>query len=196
MNGVFEAVGLIALAFTIGSFPFSVWLGRLAGVDPRSVGDGNPGVTNAWKADSWRIGLPVILLDFLKGFLPAFLARWAWNWSGWMLAAAAAAPVLGHRFSPFLRGRGGKGMLALLGAWTGLTLWQAPLVVGPLLTIGTLGLRWREGWTLLLSAAALLPVIFFANWGAEALALWFFSLLMILAGYRHTLILPPTKPKV
>ncbi len=65
--------------------------------------------------------------------------------------AASATPVLGNRFSPFLRGRGGKGMFALLGAWTGLTLWQAPLVVSPLLTIGTQGLRWREGWTLLLS---------------------------------------------
>jgi glycerol-3-phosphate acyltransferase PlsY len=194
MNGLFAVVGLTVIAFTVGSFPFAVWVGRLRGADPRAVGDGNPGATNAWKAGGWRAGLPVILLDFLKGFAPTLLARWVWEWSGWSLVLVAAAPVLGHRFSPFLGGRGGKGMLALLGSWTGLTLWQAPLVVGPLLTIGMLGLRWREGWVLLLSAAGLLVAILWGRWGGEALAFWAFSLAMILAGYYHTLRWPLHKP--
>jgi glycerol-3-phosphate acyltransferase PlsY len=187
-------VGLTVTAFTVGSFPFAVWVGRLVGVDPRAVGDGNPGATNAWKASGWLVGLPVIVLDFLKGFAPTFLASWVWEWSGWSLVLVATAPVLGHRFSPFLGGRGGKGMLTLLGSWTGLTLWQAPLVVGPLLTIGTLGLRWREGWVLLLSAAGLLVAILWGRWGGEALAFWTFSLAMILAGYHPTLRWPLRKP--
>jgi glycerol-3-phosphate acyltransferase PlsY len=194
INGFFAVVGLTATAFTVGSFPFAVWVARLVGVDPRAVGDGNPGATNAWKAGGWRVGLPVILLDFLKGFAPTFLARWVWEWSGWSLALVAAAPVLGHRFSPFLGGCGGKGMLALLGSWTGLTLWQAPLVVGPLLTIGTLGLRWREGWVLCLGAVGLLVAILRGRWGGEALALWAFSLVMILTGYHSTLRWPLRKP--
>lgn len=184
----------VILAFFLGGLPFAVWVGRLAGVDPRSVGDGNPGLTNAWKAGGWRVGLPVLVLDFAKGALPVLLARWVWGWSGWPLVAVAIAPVLGHRFSPFLGWRGGKGMLTLLGVWTGLTLWQAPLVVGPLLTIGTLGLRWREGWVLLLSAAALLVAILWGGWGDEALSLWGFSLVMILAGYHQTLRRPLRKP--
>ena len=185
-GGMMQLLWLLG-AFLLGSLPFAVWVARLAGVDPRQAGDGNPGVTNAWKAGGWRVGVPVLVLDFAKGMLPVLLARWVWGWSGWPLVAIAAAPVLGHRFSPFLGGRGGKGMLSLLGAWTGLTLWQAPLVVGPLLTIGTLGLRWREGWILLLSAAGLLVTILWGRWGGESLALWGFSLVMILAGYRHTL---------
>ncbi len=185
----------ITVAFLLGSLPFAVWLGRLAGVDPRRVGDGNPGMTNAWKAGGWRIGLAVLVLDFAKGAMPVALARWAWGWHGWPLIAVTLAPVLGHRFSPFLRGRGGKGMMALLGVWTGLTSWQGPLMIGPLLTLGTLGLRLSDGWTLVLTLAALLPAILLGRWGGEALALWGFSALMIWAGYRHTLHWPPFKEK-
>ncbi|MEZ0395768.1 MAG: glycerol-3-phosphate acyltransferase [Anaerolineales bacterium] len=187
-------VWFLLFAFFLGSLPFSVWLGRLAGTDPRRVGDGNPGATNAWKSGGWRLGLPVILLDFAKGFLPVMLARWFWGWDGLDLVAVTVAPVLGHRFSPFLRGRGGKGMLTLLAVWAGLTLWKAPLIVGSLLIIGTFGLRWRDGWVLLLSAVALLIAILLGHWGSEALALWVFSLVMIWAGYRHTLLWPPQKP--
>lgn len=188
-------LGMIA-AFLLGSLPFAVWIGRLAGVDPRTVGDGNPGLTNAWKAGGWPVGLAVLLLDFVKGAVPVALARWAWGWSGWPLVAIVIAPVLGHRFSPFLRGRGGKGMLSLLGVWTGLTLWQGPLVIGPALTIGTLVLRLREGWTLLLTLLVTLPFALRAGWGQEALGLWAFSAVMILAGYRHAFGWPPFRREV
>lgn len=184
----------ISLAFLLGSVPSAVWLGWVAGVDPRTVGDGNPGTTNAWKAGGWRLGLPVLVLDFVKGIVPVALARWHWGLSGWLLVAVAVAPVLGHRFSPFLRGRGGKGMLTLLGVWTGLTLWRAPLVLGPMLTIGMLGLRWRDGWVLALSSFALLVAIVLGRWGVEALALWAFSVGMVLAGYRHAFGWPPRRP--
>jgi glycerol-3-phosphate acyltransferase PlsY len=185
----------VVLSFLMGSLPFAVWLGRLADADPRRVGDSNPGTTNAWKAGGWRLGLPVIVLDFAKGFLPVFLARWAWNWSGWPLVAVTVAPVLGHRFSPFLGGRGGKGMMSLLAVWAGLTLWQGPLIIGSMLLLGTFGLRLRDGWTLGLALFALLPFLLAGIWGWEALALWAFSALMIWAGYRHTLLWPPFRGK-
>ncbi len=184
---------VVVLSFLIGSLPFAVWLGGLAGVDPRHIGDNNPGTTNAWKAGGWGLGLPVLILDFAKGFLPVFLARWAWNWRGWPLVAVSLAPVLGHRFSPFLGGRGGKGMMSLLAVWAGLTLWQGPLVIGSMLLLGTFGLRLREGWTLGLALVALVPAILLSNWGWEAVAVWGFSALMIWAGYRHTLLWPPFK---
>lgn len=176
----------IAFSFLMGSLPFSVWLGRLADADPRVIGDGNPGTANAWKAGGWRLGLPVLALDFFKGVLPVALARWSWGWSGWTLVAVTIAPVLGHRFSPFLGGRGGKGLMTLLAVWTGLTLWKAPLVLGPVLTIGMVGLRLREGWTLALSLLALLAAVLFGGWGMEALALWFFSAVMVFFGYRDS----------
>lgn len=181
----------VVLAFLVGGLPFAVWVGRLFGVDPRTVGDRNPGLTNAWKAGGWQVGLPVLVLDFAKGAVPVAVARWAWDWSGWPLVAVCFAPVLGHRFSPFLRGRGGKGMLALLGVWTGLTLWQAPAAIGPILTVGKVGLRLRDGWSLALALAGLLPVMLLGGWGAEALALWVFSAVMVVAGYHHAFGWPP-----
>ena len=41
--------------YLCGSIPFAVIIGRLVvKVDPRSVGDGNPGGTNVWIAGGWR----------------------------------------------------------------------------------------------------------------------------------------------
>jgi glycerol-3-phosphate acyltransferase PlsY len=51
----------ILLAFLLGGLPFAVWLGRLAGVDPRTVRDGNPGTFNVWKLAGWQVGVPVLV---------------------------------------------------------------------------------------------------------------------------------------
>jgi len=69
----------ILLAFLLGSLPFAVWLGRLAGVDPRTVSGGNPGTFNVWKLAGWQVGVPVLVLDFSKGMVPAMLARQVWS---------------------------------------------------------------------------------------------------------------------
>ena len=69
----------ILLALLLGSLPFAVGLGRLAGVDPRTVGDGSPGTFNVWKLAGWQVGVPVLVLDFSKGMVPAMLARQVWN---------------------------------------------------------------------------------------------------------------------
>lgn len=174
----------ILVAFVMGSLLFSVWISRLAGVDPRTVGDGNPGTFNAWKVGGWRIGVPVLVLDFSKGVVPVALARHAWGWSGWPLVALMAAPVLGHIFSPFLRGHGGKGLAASFGVWTGLTLAEGPLVMGAALTIGTLGLRLRDGWTVTLGLLALLIDLLVRSWPWEAFAAWGITATLLVWGYR------------
>ena len=180
----------ILLAFLSGSLPFAVWLGRLAGVDPRTVGDGNPGTFNVWKLAGWQVGVPVLVLDFFKGMVPAMLARQVWNWSGWALVAVIAAPVLGHAFSPFLRGRGGKGLATAFGVWTGLTLAEGPLILGAALTVGTLGLRLRDSWVVVLGLLALLADLLVRGWPWEAFAVWGITALLLALGYRRNLALP------
>ena len=180
----------ILLAFLLGSLPFAVWLGRLAGVDPRTVGDGNPGTFNVWKLAGWQVGVPVLVLDFSKGMVPAMLARQVWNGSGWALVAVTAAPVLGHAFSPFLRGRGGKGLATAFGVWTGLTLAEGPLILGAALTVGTLGLRLRDSWVVVLGSLALLGDLLVRGWPWEAFAVWGITAVLLVWGYRRTLYLP------
>ncbi len=121
----------IILAFFLGSIPFSVWLGRLwLRTDIRTYGDGNPGAANAWRAGTWRVGIPAMLLDYLKGAIPVSLAHYGFGVFGWGLAAVALGPVLGHAFSPFLRFRGGKALTVTFGIWTGLSLAEGPIVLG------------------------------------------------------------------
>jgi glycerol-3-phosphate acyltransferase PlsY len=97
------------IGFLAGSLPFSLWIGQWSlRADIREFGDGNPGAANAWRAGKWRVGLPALLLDFLKGAVPVGLARWQAGISGWALLPIALAPVLGHAVSQFLRFRGAR----------------------------------------------------------------------------------------
>ena len=128
--GVWAVIGFLA-----GALPFSVWVSRLAvGKDARQYGDGNPGAASAWAAGTWRIGLPVLALDYFKGAVPVALAHYIYHVSGPGLAVVGLAPVVGHAFSPFLRFRGGKGITVTFGVWTGLLPPAAPIVLGLTLT--------------------------------------------------------------
>lgn len=110
----------IVLGFFAGSIPFSVIIGKLiAGRDIRTVGDGNPGGTNALRAGGLKAGIPAIFLDIAKGFVPVYFAQ-RYGLADWDLVPVAIAPVLGHAFSPFLKFRGGKALAASGGAWLAL----------------------------------------------------------------------------
>ncbi|MBC7187359.1 MAG: glycerol-3-phosphate acyltransferase [Calditrichaeota bacterium] len=145
--------------FLSGSLMFSYWLGLLVGKDVRSVGDGNPGAANAIKAAGPAIGLAGGFLDFLKGAVPVALATWplsapeASRW-GWLLPLIAMAPVLGHIFSPWLAGRGGKGIAVTFGVWTGLTAWQVPCVLGGTCAAAKFLLRLPDAWVVVSAMAA------------------------------------------
>lgn len=133
------------LAFAGGSLPFSVWIGRLAlGRDIRRYGDANPGATNVLRAGGKGWFVMAALLDALKAAVPVGLANFWAGITGWPLALIAVAPVLGHAFSPFLGGRGGKAVAATFGSWAGLTVWEGPTVLGVGLLLTTR--RLRGGW--------------------------------------------------
>jgi glycerol-3-phosphate acyltransferase PlsY len=167
---------MAAAGFLAGSLMFSAWLARLAGADVRRVGDGNPGAVNAFKATGPVIGSLALLLDFLKGWLPVAAAWWLLGIRGWWLAAVTVAPVLGHAFSPFLGFRGGKAITVTFGVWSGVTLWQAPCLLGGVLALCKLVFRLRDDWSMLVAFAFLLAFVlwrhpkpaFIAAWAANA----------------------------
>ena len=150
---------VIALAFFCGSLPLSVWLGRVAlGKDITQYGDGNPGAANVWRAGGGRWGTLAVLLDFLKGAVPVGLANFALGLEGWLLAAVAIAPILGHAFSPFMGFHGGKALAVTFGIWTGLSLFVVPVILG--LFFGLyLWLLKPEGWAVMAGNISLLIVL-------------------------------------
>lgn len=180
-----------ALGFLSGSLPFSVWLGRLiARADIRRYGDGNPGATNAWRAGGWRAGVPAMLLDYLKGATPVALARFGASIDGWALVPVALAPILGHAFSPFLRFRGGKAIAATFGAWTGLTLWAGPTVLGLALGLAY-ALNATDGWSALFGVFVLLPYLLLSGASAPFLAVWAGNFALVFWKHRRDLRIPP-----
>lgn len=158
------------LGFACGSLPFSLWLVRLfKGVDVRGFGDGNPGSANAFKAGGPALGVPALLLDYLKGAAPVWAAVHLGGISGWALLTVLAAPVLGHAFSPLLGFRGGKAVAVTFGVWTGLTYWEGPTILGAAFALLYLVQR-EDAWTTLLGFAVLSAYLFIRAFPAPVLA--------------------------
>lgn len=176
------------LGFCLGAIPFSLYLTRwAAGRDIRQIGDGNPGPTNAWKAAGWPVGLLAFFLDISKAVVPVLLAVHSFGVRGWALLPVALAPTLGHAFSPLLKGRGGKGLASILGAWIGVSLVEVPLVILLLLVPLFLWLR-KSAPAVLLTAALTMLYLFLLHRDPTWMAL--LSLQMLLVAWTHRSELP------
>jgi len=110
---------LMALAYLIGSVPFSYLVARANGVDLRKVGSGNVGGANVWRSCGFGPFLLAAAGDILKSMLPTLAALHLSSWAPLVglgldrLSAGAVilvgvAAVLGHTFSLFLNFKGGK----------------------------------------------------------------------------------------
>ena len=120
LNNTFEVI-LILSAYLLGSIPSALWVGKLFyGIDVREFGSGNAGATNTFRVLGKKAGVPVLIMDILKGVLAICLAHFSGFAShsnplvNYQIALGVAA-VLGHIF-PLMAGfRGGKGVATLLG---------------------------------------------------------------------------------
>lgn len=114
-TSVLTVIGLVVFGYIMGSVSPSVFLGKaLKGVDVREHGSGNAGTTNAFRVLGKRVGIAVLIGDVLKGVIPVLLAKYLS--SPLVTVLVAFASVIGHTFSIFLRGRGGKGVATGAGA--------------------------------------------------------------------------------
>jgi glycerol-3-phosphate acyltransferase PlsY len=117
----------MAVAYLLGSLPFSVWIGKVFfKTDVREHGSGNAGATNTWRALGWKAGLPVLLLDIGKGFAATYLPYLYGPLASdpepllWIRILCGIGAALGHIY-PILAGfRGGKAVATLLGVVVGL----------------------------------------------------------------------------
>jgi len=123
-------------SYLLGSIPFGVLAGKIGGVDVRSVGSGNVGTTNVWRALGPVAGLSVFALDVLKGVAGPMLGFFILGKEHpWGIALCALLAVLGHIFSVFLKFKGGKGIATGLGAMLGLWWLGAIVAFGVWLVI-------------------------------------------------------------
>ena len=97
---------MFCLAYLAGAIPFGLIVGKVFyGVDVRQHGSGNVGTTNVFRVLGKKAGAVVMVCDILKGYIPAAIA--AALFTPWAAIFIAAAPVVGHMYSIFLKGRGG-----------------------------------------------------------------------------------------
>jgi len=158
------------IGFAMGSLPIAILLARLfAHRDPREVGDHYPGSANAWRVAGPVVGLMAVILEGMKGFVPVALAYWWGHVTGWAIFPIMVGPLLGHMFSPFLRGHGGKGITVTFGVWMGLTVWRVPMFFGLVLCLLVLLVRLEDAWTLMLGWFLVLVYLLWAYPSAPVL---------------------------
>jgi acyl phosphate:glycerol-3-phosphate acyltransferase len=110
--------------YLLGSMPFGYWVVLLVkGEDIRKVGSGNIGASNVWRTYGRWLGIPIVLLDVAKGFVPALLGALLVGELTAVLAGGAA--MLGHWRPLFLRFQKGGKTVATGG---GVFLGTAPLL--------------------------------------------------------------------
>ncbi len=112
---------LFISAYLVGSIPTAVWWGkRFYGIDVREFGSGNAGATNTFRVLGKKAGIPVLIIDIVKGALAtslAFLSFFEFGSDEFvnLQLGMGIASIVGHVFPIFAGFRGGKGVATILG---------------------------------------------------------------------------------
>ena len=105
------------LSYLIGSIPIGyIFFFISEKKDIRNFGSQSTGATNLFRLKGWKFALPVLLIDFLKGFLPVFFALKFFQDKPFALICGLLA-VLGHCFPVYIKFKGGKGVATTFGAY-------------------------------------------------------------------------------
>lgn len=175
-----EILAMMIGAYAIGAIPFGlVWVYVAGKGDIRRQGSGNIGATNAWRVAGKSIGLLTFLCDTLKGAGVTWLAKSS-GYSTEVILGIAAATVVGHVYSIWLKGGGGKGVATTLAVMV-VVSWQTALVacIGWLVMMAMF--RIVSLSSLAAMVAASIGVIFLAPFPVPYLV-WFLGILVII---RH-----------
>ena len=132
-----ENILYLLIAYLMGSIPTSVWIGQyFYNIDVREFGSGNSGATNTFRVLGYKAGIPVLIIDVLKGWTSVKLADFI---SGFPAGSEqlvnlelvfAVAALMGHVFPVYVGFRGGKGVATLLGIVLALNTTAALISLG------------------------------------------------------------------
>ena len=115
----------LTAAYLIGGVPFGYIIGRMRGVDVRTVGSKNIGATNVFRTVGKKWGLLAFACDVLKGLLPVLAAKWYLSTFAYPVMVhlplqVGIMCVIGHMLTPYMNFRGGKGVATAFGMLLGL----------------------------------------------------------------------------
>jgi glycerol-3-phosphate acyltransferase PlsY len=157
----------ILLAYLLGTVLGSMILGRLRGVDIRSMGSGNAGATNALRTQGKLFGFLVLSMDIAKGVIAVWwLPMAALPGIGidpalpreWLTLACGFAVIVGHVYPVWFGFRGGKGAATMVGVIAAVELrLLAPLLVT---WFAVLVLTGYVGLATMLSGVALVAAVY------------------------------------
>lgn len=180
-----------AASYLIGAIPFGYLIGRLHGIDIRTVGSGNIGATNVTRSIGKLQGKICFFLDFLKGVLPVILVNAAFTHNTANLALLAGlAVIVGHVFPVYLKFKGGKGVATAAGV--ALALAPYPLLCALAVWLATF-LTTRYVSLASIVAAAALPIVAALFLGLKigtpfplaGSTVFFFALIALMTILRH-----------
>ena len=149
---------LIILSYFFGAIPSGVWIGKIfKNIDVRDYGSKNSGATNSYRVLGAKLGIAVLIIDVLKGFIPLYIAN-KFNLAYNDLVILGLVAILAHTFSCFISFKGGKGVATSLGVF----LFLAPVITLILLVIFILVVYFTKYISLgSITAAFLLPIFTF-----------------------------------
>ncbi len=172
------------IGYLVGSVPFGLIIGRLAGTDVRKEGSCNIGATNVSRVLGKKLGFVTLVCDCLKGLLPMALAGIylpdTVN-SEQVVAVTGVLAVVGHMFPVYLRFSGGKGVATGLGVF----LYFSPLAIAISLAVFLAAVR-LTGFVSVgsLLASALIPLWLYLL-GAAKTTVWAATVIALLIWGKH-----------
>jgi glycerol-3-phosphate acyltransferase PlsY len=112
----------IILSYLLGSISGSMILGKIKGVDIRTMGSGNAGGTNAFRSIGPLFALGVVMIDIAKGIISVlfissltFYSYISTDFYGTIQVLCGVAAVIGHVYPLYYNFKGGKGAGTLIG---------------------------------------------------------------------------------
>ncbi len=103
------------ITYFIGAIPFGYLIGKMRGVDVRTVGSKNIGATNVYRTVGKKWGLLAFACDCLKGLLPTIAVKCLYPECANLPLLVGVMAVVGHMFTCFMKFKGGKGIATAFG---------------------------------------------------------------------------------
>jgi glycerol-3-phosphate acyltransferase PlsY len=139
---------IILMSYLVGSIPTSIIISKLIhGIDIRQHGSGNAGGTNVIRVVGWKVGVLVIAIDILKGYVATLVVtklmygpmpfnnRTPFEDITVIRMIAGCSAILGHIWTAFGNFRGGKGIATAGGVLVALAPIELAVALGVFVTV-------------------------------------------------------------